>query len=166
MNEEEKQRKHKRTKNILKVLGLLLLVTGIVFIVIGMADFFSSMGNFGQPKKFWCLFIGFPAAAIGGMLTTMGFRREIASYTMRESTPVFNEAGKEIQPGVRAIANAVKNSDKTICPTCGTENDKDSAFCKKCGAPLSKKCPNCGADLDPDALFCDKCGTKLDENKF
>lgn len=165
MNEEEireeKMRKHKRVKTILKIAGLILLPAGLAFAIIGFVDIFGSMSDFEQPTKFWCFFIGFPMIAVGGMLTAMGFRREIASYTMRESAPVFNEAGKEIQPGIRSIAEAVKNTDGGTCPACGALNDKDSAFCKKCGAALTKKCPSCGADLDADAAFCDKCGTRL-----
>ena len=159
---DEKEKKHRRTKLAFKITGPLLLIAGLAFAITGFVDVISTMSNMsGMPSKFWCFFVGFPLIAVGAAITSMGFRREMASYAMRESAPVFNEAGKEIQPGVRAIADAVKNSDVRVCPSCGAENDKDSAFCKKCGAPLVKKCPSCGADLDADAEFCDKCGTKL-----
>lgn len=159
--DNEKEKKHKRVKTVLKIAGIVCIAAGLVFAIIGFADFFGSVSDFGAPKKFWCLFVGIPLIAFGGMMTLTGFRREIASYNMRESTPVFNEAGKEIQPGIKAISEAVKNTDAIVCPSCGALNDKDSAFCKKCGTALSKKCPSCGADLDSDAAFCDKCGTKL-----
>lgn len=159
---DEKERKHRKIKLAFKILGPVILVAGVVFAIIGFADLASSMKEMsGMPSKFWCFFVGFPLIAVGGALTTMGFRRELASYAMRESAPVFNDAGQIIKPGVSAIADAVKNSDKTVCPSCGFENDKDSSFCKKCGTALSKKCPYCGADLDADAVFCDKCGKKL-----
>lgn len=165
--QEEARRKHAKTKKIFKIVGIIMMVIGIGCIIVGFIDFFTSVSDFGMPKNFWLLFIGFPCTAIGGMLTLMGFRKEIMNYSMRESTPVFNEAGKQMQPGISAIASAVKNSDNVVCPACGTENDKDSAFCKKCGAALSKKCPVCGAELDHDAAFCDKCGKKLDDgNNF
>lgn len=174
MNEEEKKdleekqlRNHKKVKTIFKIIGPIVIVAGLVFAIIGFADFISSASNFEQPTKFWCLFIGLPAMAFGGMFTLAGFRKEIMRYNMHETTPVFNEAGKQIQPGISAISNAVKNSDAPICPVCGSLNDKDSAFCKKCGAALSKTCPHCGASLDADANFCDKCGKKLsDEQKI
>lgn len=169
MNEEERNAlseqekiKHARTKKIFKIVGIILLITGIAFIIAGFADFISSMTKFEAPRNFWCLFIGFPLTAFGGMLTMLGFKKEIMRYGMRESTPVFNEAGKEIQPGVSAIANAVKESDNKVCPSCGELNDNDASFCKKCGASLNKQCPYCGEKLDADAVFCDKCGKKLE----
>lgn len=160
-NKEEKMRKHQRIKLVLKIAGILIVVAGLVFAIIGFADFFGSVSQHERPTKFWSFFIGFPMLAVGGILAGMGFRRELASYAMRESAPVFNEAGKEIQPGIKAISEAVLSKDGIVCPSCGALNDKGSAFCKKCGTALSKKCPSCGADLDADASFCDKCGTKL-----
>lgn len=157
----DKDKKHLAIKKTLKIVGPIVAIAGLVFAIIGFVDFFGSMSDFGRPTKFWCFFVGFPLIAVGVGMTAWGFQREIASYSMRENAPVFNEAGKKIQPGVRAIADAVKNSDVRICPSCGSENDNDAAFCKKCGASLVKKCPSCGADLDAGALFCDKCGTKL-----
>ena len=167
MNQEEyreqKMRKHNRTKLICKITGITIFIVGVVFVIMGFADFSNAMSTSAIPEKFWCLFVGFPAIMFGGFLTTVGFHRELSEYTMRERTPVFNEAGKEIQPGVRAIAQAAKDTDDTICPACGTTNDKNSLFCKKCGVPLSKKCPVCGAVLDADAIFCNTCGKKLDK---
>lgn len=163
----EKDKKHLKTKRTLKIVGPIVMIAGLAFAITGFVDLFTSFGKGGMPSLFWCFFIGFPLIAAGGAMTAWGFQREIASYSMRENAPVFNEAGEKIRPGVSAIADAVKNSDKTVCPACGTENDENSAFCKKCGAPLSKKCPNCGADLDADAVFCDKCGKKIDDgNSF
>ena len=157
----EKDKKHLKTKRILKIAGPIVLVAGLAFAITGFVNIATSMSSGSMPDMFWCFFIGFPLIAVGGTMTGWGFKREIASYAMRESAPVFNEAGEKIKPGISAIADAVKNSDVKVCSACGAENDKDSTFCKKCGAPLSKKCPYCGAELDSDAVFCDKCGKKL-----
>ncbi len=161
-NEREKaQIKHKRVKTAFKIFGIICLAAGLAFAITGFVDLFGSLSDFGPPTKFWCLIVGFPLIAVGGGMTSFGFRKELTSYVMRESAPVFNEAGKEIQPGIKAISEAVKSPEGTVCPSCGELNDADSAFCKKCGEPLAKKCPSCGATLDADAIFCDKCGTKL-----
>lgn len=157
----EKDKKHLKTKRILKIAGPIVLVAGLAFAITGFVNIATSMGSGSMPDMFWCFFIGFPLIAVGGTMTGWGFKREIASYAMRESAPVFNEAGEKIKPGISAIADAVKNSDVKVCSACGAENDKNATFCKKCGAPLSKKCPYCGAELDSDAVFCDKCGKKL-----
>lgn len=157
----EKDKKHNVIKTVLKIVGPIIAIAGLAFAITGFVDFFGAMSDFGTPTKFWCFFVGFPMIAIGLGMTAWGFRREITGYAMRESAPVFNEAGERIKPGISAIADAVKNSDAKVCPACGAENDKDATFCKKCGTSLVKKCPSCGADLDADALFCDKCGTRL-----
>lgn len=47
------------------------------------------------------------------------------------------------------------------CAACGTSNDLDAAFCKRCGKPLRLRCAGCTTDNDGDAAFCKKCGGKL-----
>ena len=64
------------------------------------------------------------------------------------------------------------------CPTCGTENAENSAFCIECGAPLraiavgsterlpqaadGKHCPFCDTLNPVQARFCVNCGRSLD----
>ncbi|MBR6728082.1 MAG: hypothetical protein IKM08_07785 [Clostridia bacterium] len=75
-----------RSKLILGIVGIVLLLTGIILIVIGVADFFTIIGRMrGMPKKFWCLFVGFPVTAIGTFLTLLGFRRDIGSAAMEQA---------------------------------------------------------------------------------
>ncbi len=71
---------------------------------------------------------------------------------------------------------------KTKCDSCGAIITSDSAFCNKCGKPITQRdysgiginkpnengtaaasgtCPSCGAPLADDAMFCEKCGTKV-----
>ncbi|UCG13768.1 MAG: zinc ribbon domain-containing protein [Deltaproteobacteria bacterium] len=51
------------------------------------------------------------------------------------------------------------------CAACGTLNDGDAIYCKRCGAMLGeKKCPQCSTPADPDALFCSACGVELTSN--
>ncbi len=49
------------------------------------------------------------------------------------------------------------------CVQCGTENQKQAKFCKKCGASprISPHCSRCGADNAGDSAFCTECGEKL-----
>ena len=91
-----------------------------------------------------------------------GYQREMGTYVKNESVPIFNEMGEEIAPGVRNIAQSVKEGiDETIVCECGAVNDAGSKFCKKCGKPLVKTCPYCGHELDGDSEFCNHCGRKL-----
>ena len=164
-SQSEENRKHNATKKALKIIGIVCIVTGGIFAVIGFIDFFSSMGK-GMPTKFWCLFIGIPLTAIGLMITSFAFKREISRYVKNESVPVINEAGREISPAIRDIASAVKDGfdDKTtngVRCSCGEINAPDSKFCKKCGKSLVKQCPSCGEEISSDSTFCNYCGTKL-----
>ncbi len=151
--------KHLKTKKLLKIIGISALVAGIACVITGFVDFFSSIGE-GMPKLFFLMFIGFPLTAAGAMMTIFGFRREIQSYTMQETAPVFNEATKSMSPGFQTIANAVSAPKKTCA--CGAENPAENTFCASCGAKLTKTCPSCGEQLNANDAFCGKCGNKLD----
>ncbi len=55
------------------------------------------------------------------------------------------------------------------CPECGRTLDKNSRFCKHCGAkllPLKKirthKCPNCSGIVEEFSRFCKHCGANID----
>lgn len=152
---------HKKKKTILKLLGFVLLITGAIFVVIGMVDFFSAMGTFEPPTKFWMLFIGFPCCAFGGMLLLLGFKREISTYVKNEATPVFNEMGRDIQPGIQSIANATRGQLDKVCPRCGRRNDHDAAFCAACANKLANVCPYCRQNNPADAAYCKSCGRTL-----
>lgn len=54
-----------------------------------------------------------------------------------------------------------------VCPKCGAQVDRDSAFCMKCGAKIEPPaadvnfCPNCGNKLASGSAFCPNCGNKV-----
>ena len=54
------------------------------------------------------------------------------------------------------------------CSNCGTENDPQAKFCKKCGNKLLQAqalyCTACGTENAKDARFCMNCGEALGEN--
>ena len=54
------------------------------------------------------------------------------------------------------------------CPKCGTKNEGDSNFCKKCGAELrgKKYCRKCKKNNPIDAKFCVHCGEKFTEGNI
>lgn len=158
-------KKHLKIKKILKIIGPIVLVTGVALAIAGLVDFAINMRKFEQPKLFFLFFIGFPCIGVGSMLTAMGFKKEMMTYVKNEATPVFNEMGHDIAPGISAISNAVRNPDnvKRVCPVCGEENSDDNNFCKKCGNPLIKKCPSCNTVVEEDSAFCPNCGQKLEK---
>lgn len=167
MNQTDKEiqkAKHEKTKKKLKIIGPCLLGAGLIFVITGLVDVIISFtsNDMTMPKMFWCLFIGFPMTAIGLMLTLVGFNREVSRYMKNEQVPVANEMGEEISPAIKAVASAVKSTEeKSRCPYCGAETEKDSKFCPECGKQLKKTCSSCGETVDGDSKYCDNCGAKL-----
>lgn len=104
--------KHEKFKLIMKIAGLLLLIGGIAFIVVGGVDFFTATSEWRQPEKFWAFFVGFPLFAFGLPMTLTGFHREIARYMKDEMMPVIHETAKETAPAVEEIAKAAATGVK------------------------------------------------------
>ena len=163
MNERDPQNeRHEKTKKILKIAGGIVLAAGIILAVVGFVDIFSNFGSGDPPSRFWCLFLGFPAIAVGAVLLSFGFHRELGRYVKNESVPVLNEAADELRPAVRDIASAARDAGQSVvCPACGEENEKGSKFCKNCGKTLLSVCPVCGEEIEPGSKFCNHCGAKL-----
>ena len=88
---------HEKFKKTMKAAGLILLAIGIIFIVIGVADFAHAFKSEERPEKFWTFFVGFPLFAFGAMCTMIGFHREIVKYMKDETMPVTKEAAKELK---------------------------------------------------------------------
>jgi hypothetical protein len=73
------------------------------------------------------------------------------------------DVADEVAEDVPAPAPPAAPSSRLACHSCKTSNEVDAAFCKKCGARLSKReCPACSVVNEPDAVFCKKCGKSLD----
>lgn len=162
MSYENNQKKHNRNKLILKILGACLTIIGLVFIIIGIVDFFKGFNSMKPPTLFWCMFVGVPLLGIGAAMLNMGFRREVGRYVKNETLPIINEASEELAPAITSMATAAKEGLSTgiICD-CGAINSKNSKFCKKCGKQLHLCCPQCNAEISADSIYCEKCGAKI-----
>src|SRR5947209_3724594 len=58
MSEESKiDPRHDATRRVLRTAGPILAGVGLLFIVIGVANFFSAFGTFEPPRYFWCAFV-------------------------------------------------------------------------------------------------------------
>ena len=111
-------KKHERTKFILKIIGPIVIAAGLACAVTGFTDMIISTNEGDMPQLFWLMIIGLPALGIGGMITLTAFRREITSYVKNEAVPVINETGEEIAPAVSAIASAARANNEDACPFC------------------------------------------------
>jgi hypothetical protein len=167
---------HNETRSTLTGLGLILLIIGGIFTLIGLVDFFTAFGGMHPPTKFWCAFIGLPMVAIGMKLLFFGNMGRIARYMSEEVSPVgtdtFNYAAGQTRDGIRQVARAIgeglnatasESAKSHACPQCGHQNDADAQFCSGCGKPLaiSPVCPHCGTANNANARFCDQCGKTL-----
>ncbi|HNT75497.1 MAG TPA: zinc ribbon domain-containing protein [Anaerolineae bacterium] len=49
-----------------------------------------------------------------------------------------------------------------VCPRCGTYEAHETAFCRQCGMPLSRRCPQCQTLNWIGDEYCRQCGAALD----
>jgi hypothetical protein len=160
--------RHDATRNLLRIVGPLVVATGLAFIIVGMVSFFSSFNSVSQsvrqpwpplgpppaepegPQYFWCVFVGMPIFIVGLLLCKFAFLGAVARYAAQEIAPVgrdtFNYLASEARPGIRGMASAV---------TEGIRQGMGQAA----GAQVI--CSRCHAANDPDARFCKNCGAEL-----
>ena len=102
---------HKKQRSVLRTIGPLVALVGLIFLAIGMISFFTAFGSYGPPKYFWCAFVGMPLTFIGLIICKFAFMGKIARYTANEIAPVgkdtFNYMAKGTQEGVEDISEAV-----------------------------------------------------------
>ncbi|MCD4823452.1 MAG: zinc ribbon domain-containing protein [Phycisphaerae bacterium] len=177
---------HKGNRAILRVIGPVVLGVGLLFAIVGIGSFFSSIASFFSSsgsssdsfdsplRYFWCAFIGIPLIGVGGAICKFAFMGAVTRYMANEVTPVGKDVVNYMADGtkeaVRDISSAIgeglasSNIDREVqvirCHKCNENNEDTANFCKSCGASLSKSiaCPKCGELNDADARFCDNCG--------
>lgn len=79
-----------------------------------------------------------------------------------EDMQVVHESQHLGEVTVRQVMLESPSGKKTLCPNCGTLNDRTEDFCESCGLKLAVEepksyCPNCGAENPIDSVFCTKC---------
>jgi RNA polymerase subunit RPABC4/transcription elongation factor Spt4 len=174
MEEEKIDAGHTGLRNVFRILGPVIAVTGLIFIVVGLVSFFSAFGGFEPPRYFWCAFIGMPTLFVGLLLCKLGYMGKVARYVAGEIAPVgkdtINYMAKGTREGVKTVAQAIgeglsaggtaEQQTKVRCHKCNNLIEEAAKFCSKCGTALAKTkpCPTCKELNDPDAKFCDNCG--------
>lgn len=170
--------KHQQTRSTLRLVGILLIVVGGTFLVVGLVDFFRAFAGDGDPRYFWCGFVGMPILFVGLVLTSYGFMSSVMRYSAREGAPVakdtFNYMAEGTRDSVKTLASAVgeglragappaEDAQRIRCHKCNQANDVGAKFCSGCGTSLgkTKACPACHELNDPDAKFCDNCGRPI-----
>ena len=111
----------KKQRLLLRTIGKVLLLPGVVLVIIGFASFFSSFGSMESPQYFWCAFIGLPMAALGAALLSFGYLGKTSRFIAGETMPVAKDAinymGKNTKEGVSHFSEAIfsgqKNAEKS-----------------------------------------------------
>ncbi len=111
VNDNEMQSgEHDSVRTMLRVLGPIVALVGLIFLGIGIGSFFSAFGTFGTPRYFWCAFVGMPVLAVGIGLCKYGYMGAVYRYMANETAPVakdvVNYLGEKTQPGIKSIAKA------------------------------------------------------------
>lgn len=167
---------HESLRTVLRIVGPVMLVAGVILFVVGVYDFMQAFGDsHPAPTKFWMCFLGVPLMGIGFVISKFGFLGAAVRYVAGETAPVASDAlnyvARSTKDSVREVAGAVAEGLRgeraeaagAACAQCGQKNDVDANFCDHCGATLvrSALCPDCGRENDADANFCDGCGGAL-----
>ena len=133
-------------------------MAGFIILPIGIILFITSLFGFANfdTELFLLSFIGLPMIAIGSSLLMFGYQGSIHRYHASQSAPILKDTLNYLQDETK-----INLSNGKQCKVCSNMNDKDAAFCDKCGASLVKICDECNCENDGDASFCKSCGKKF-----
>ena len=136
-----------RVKNILKCVGIFLLLAGFTCTIIGFVDFFKAFSSNEIPSLIWCMFLGLPLMGLGSGFSMFAFRREIISSASENALDL--------------LSTTLDNAQQNEKCKCGHENEPSALFCSACGQPLQKTCNSCGKLQSIENTYCNQCGNKL-----
>ena len=125
------------TRNVLRVLGVVLLAAGLYLVVTGGMQFLDDMDSGsvdsgpGPVRRlgaggFLCVF------GIGAL--NAGFLGAQARYAAGETMPVVKDSAEYLSDGEGVLG--IGRAAGPFCSKCGVRNDRDARFCDGCGAQL------------------------------
>jgi hypothetical protein len=142
-------RGQRTTRIAFRVVGLVLLAVALVFLAIGLQDFFSSSDSFEGPHKFWMVFVGILMLGPAAWCLQAGFLGAASRYVAGEAMPVVKDSAAYLSDGqgVLGVGRTVDDAPGgparapaaagPYCAKCGVRNDADASFCDSCGAALA-----------------------------
>jgi hypothetical protein len=112
MNENQLQSPHHSTvRMFLRIGGPIVALAGLIFMIVGIGNFFAAFGSHEPPRYFWCVFAGMPLLALGLTMCKFGYVGDFFRYLAGETAPVakdtFNYVADGAQPGLRAVGKSV-----------------------------------------------------------
>jgi hypothetical protein len=142
--------KGKATRLVLRTLGAVLTIIGLLLLGIGMGRALSSSGSAEWSGYVWPAILGMPLLLVGmalckrgysGFFARSGFGK--ADHFRRSNTVTY--LAESTRGDVDTIARAMRESmiaamsgkeQVVLCPDCKHSNDADAKFCKNCGTPI------------------------------
>lgn len=168
--------RHRGNRSVLRIIGPLVLIVGIICTLVGVGGFFSTFiqgftsgpgemmeEGFGDGIKLFPLaFIGIPLMGIGGMITKFAYMGAVARYAASEIAPVAKDTTNYMIDGTKDAVGGLAQSvgagiaaglagekpavEMVDCPQCGEACDSGARFCDQCGAAI------------PGPVRCESCG--------
>ena len=180
---------HSGARSLLRILGPILLITGVLLLIIGGIRMFSPawshdpFDSFEQSARTSFSGFGMVAAGMlclfcGSVMTIYGFMGRVTRYSAAEIAPVasdtFNCLAQGSKQGIATVAKSIASGiaqgmkeppvSDTQCPQCGAVSESDASFCSQCGHSLETTCPSCNGNNKASSRFCHNCGKPLKVN--
>ena len=159
---------HQQKRTVLRVVGVILLISGLILIGIALIDFFSVFtGGFSNdpfsgpgmrgPSKFGLFFLGMPLTFVGAVMSGAGFMGAAARYQAEEIAPVGKDTINYMVDGTK---DSIKEVSKAIHE--GMQESKgNTGAVNIAGNESVIYCSKCGKDNESAAMYCNACGSKI-----
>lgn len=129
--------RNRTQRNVLRILGVVLLVAGAYFLITGGMAFADDANSSNVDSGFGPIL----RLAAGGFLAVFGlgalnagFLGAQARYAAGETMPVVKDSATYLSDGEGILG--VGRTAGPFCSKCGVRNDADAKFCDSCGATL------------------------------
>lgn len=124
-------------RNVLRAAGVVLLLAGAYFLVVGGMQFADDANSSEVDTGFGPILrlgLGGFLAVFGLAALNAGFLGAQARYAAGETMPVVKDSAEYLSDGEGILG--VGRSAGPFCSGCGVRNDRAARFCDGCGAPL------------------------------
>ena len=132
-------------KKIMRIVGIILLVVGIIFAAYGFTFFGKHGDSFEESSSYgntWFIFtgIGMFSVFVGIVLLKFSLIRPISKYIATEASPAITTASHAIGKGLKESGAMGSSAPKEVirikCPHCGYLESEDAEFCSKCSKKI------------------------------
>ncbi len=152
---------HKATKQILRIVGIIVLIIGVIVLMIGISKMSNNSlddESFNETSTgMFTTFAGVAFLMFGGMLLYYSVVGRVASYFADEYSPAIETGTEAFGAGItRGIQRGgglkfqIESTDQQ--PVSSARQQKEV---------IKIKCRSCGYLETEDAEFCSKCGNKI-----